>query len=258
MRSQTWLKSAGFLKWKYPSLQTGRKSQLTARAPKEGWRATYHKQFSRPRRSTANANAPEIHTTATLNKRTNSIFVWLRIAPTPPCLKSRGVMSISPKRAPGVPMPKTITAIREPQEGLMTGPWELYHCTTAIPMPAVAREKSDVRPYLITDATFSARPIRGENSSTHSRNRRKRRKAGWGAYEPTVRLLCRLLPPAAVDPLRLVLKREPNRCDGDPFVNRVPSFSYANAAFSGGSSVCVAEPLDRENIEKTREAMLST
>lgn len=82
---------------------------------------THQMQFSRPRRSHASANAPEIHTTAIEKSMSSSMRVWLMIPATPPWRKRRGVTRKRPKRTPGVPIPKAITAMRDPHAGLITG-----------------------------------------------------------------------------------------------------------------------------------------
>lgn len=48
--------------------------------------------------------------------------VWLTMSSALPRRRMRGVTNMVPKRTKGVPRPKTIQAMREPHEGLMTGP----------------------------------------------------------------------------------------------------------------------------------------
>lgn len=108
-----------------PAQVEKRKSSVSgAEHVDEGYEA-HQRQFSCPRRSHASASAPETHTTASPKRVRSSMRVWLRMSSAPPWRNRRGRTSIMPKRTPGVPMPKTMSAMSEPQAGLITGPWVL-------------------------------------------------------------------------------------------------------------------------------------
>lgn len=63
--------------------------------------------------------------TATANKLRNSTLAWLIMSKKEACLKRKGVTNIVPKRMPGVKNPKTMSAIKDPQAGLITWSSEL-------------------------------------------------------------------------------------------------------------------------------------
>lgn len=102
-----------------------REKLVRRRKGERGRGPAHQRQFSWPRKSQASASAPETQTTASPNRVRSSMRVWLRMSRAPPWRNKRGRTSIMPKRTPGVPIPKTMSAMREPQAGLMTGPWVL-------------------------------------------------------------------------------------------------------------------------------------